>query len=87
MRTLLFMSAVFVTTVMLGQRPSQAYGDAPWCAIMQIGTGSVVERCEYQSIETCRPEVIMGNRGFCNPNPRYRGPTSSRPSKRKRSTY
>ena len=27
--------------------------------------------CEYGSIETCRPNVIAGNRGFCQLNPYY----------------
>lgn len=25
--------------------------------------------CIYRSIEECRPNVLTGNRGFCNPNP------------------
>jgi hypothetical protein len=27
--------------------------------------------CTYRSIEECRPNVIAGNRGFCNPSPYY----------------
>jgi Protein of unknown function (DUF3551) len=45
--------------------------DAPWCAVMDIGTGNMYWDCRFQSIEACRPYVIAGNRGFCNPNPRY----------------
>jgi Protein of unknown function (DUF3551) len=47
--------------------------DAPWCAIMNMGTGVVHEDCSYASLEACRPNILAGNRGFCNPNPAYRG--------------
>jgi hypothetical protein len=51
-------------------RSSQAlYGDAPWCAVVEIGDGEVEWDCEYQTIEQCRPNVVAGNRGFCNLNP------------------
>jgi hypothetical protein len=51
---------------------AQSYGHAPWCAVMEIG-GAFVERdCQYYSIEDCRPHVIAGNPGFCQPNPFYR---------------
>jgi hypothetical protein len=39
---------------------------------MEIGGGFVERDCEYHSIEDCRPNVIAGNRGFCQPNPFYR---------------
>jgi len=29
------------------------------------------EDCQYWSFEQCRPVVLAGNRGFCNPNPRF----------------
>jgi hypothetical protein len=38
----------------------------------------------------CRQEVIAGNRGFCNPNPRWQGnPAGARqsPTRRKRPAY
>ncbi len=53
--------------------PAQAQ-EAPWCAAVDIGTGNVRWECEYYSIEACRRHVLAGNRGFCNLNPRYRGP-------------
>jgi hypothetical protein len=46
-------------------------GDAPWCAVVNIGSGNMEWDCEYGSIETCRPHVIAGNRGFCQLNPFY----------------
>ena len=52
---------------------SQAYvGNGPWCAVINIGR-AVIEDCRYGSIEECRPNVIAGNRGTCNPNPRWEG--------------
>ena len=44
--------------------------EAPWCAVVNTGTGNVVWDCSYRSIEACRPNVLAGNRGFCNLNPR-----------------
>jgi hypothetical protein len=51
---------------------AQGYGPAPWCAVMEAGGGFVQRDCIYDSIEACRPNVIAGNRGFCQPNPFYR---------------
>ena len=55
---------------LLGTTPGQAYYDAPWCAVYTIGNGSVTERCEFASVEACQREIVSGNRGFCNLNPR-----------------
>jgi hypothetical protein len=46
-------------------------GNAPWCAVVNISAGDVEWDCEYGSIEACRPNVIAGNRGFCQINPYY----------------
>jgi hypothetical protein len=51
--------------------PSSAYGDRPWCAVVSVGAGGGVWDCRYRSIEECRPNVVAGNRGFCNWNPWY----------------
>jgi hypothetical protein len=48
-------------------------GDAPWCAVVSNGTGSVYWDCQYWSVEACVPNVLAGNRGFCNHNPRFVG--------------
>lgn len=56
-------------------------GDAPWCAVVEIGAGEVEWDCHYQTIEQCRPNVIAGNRGFCNLNPYYRPPAAGGYSK------
>jgi hypothetical protein len=48
---------------------AQAYGNAPWCAVRELGSGEVEWDCEYASAAECAPTVIAGNRGFCNLNP------------------
>jgi len=60
---------------------SQAgYGDAPWCAVISIGTGDVYWDCQYQTFDACYPNVLAGNRGFCNVNPTYK-PATAAPAK------
>ncbi len=64
----------------LGMPSSHAgYGDAPWCAVMNIGTGEMYWDCQYQTFDACVPNVIAGNRGFCNVNPTYR-PAAAAPA-------
>lgn len=72
MRTPLIAAAT-VATMLFSAHPAGA-AEGPWCAIISLGPGSVYEDCQYSSIETCRPNVVAGNRGFCNPNPRWVGP-------------
>jgi hypothetical protein len=67
---------------------AQYYGDAPWCAVLEVGTGAVSWHCYYRTVEECAPNVLAGNRGSCNLNPYFtasRGPaTSARPAHHKR---
>jgi hypothetical protein len=53
---------------------AQSYGNAPWCAVTDQGAGQVVWDCEYQTVEQCVPNVLAGNRGFCNLNPDFVAP-------------
>jgi len=72
----IILATAVVTAVMsFDGRPARAY-EAPWCAVINIGPGGVYWDCQYKSLEECAPNVLAGNRGFCNPNPRYVGPTS-----------
>ncbi len=50
---------------------SRAFANAPWCAVTDIGTGNMYWDCQYRSLEECRPNVLAGNRGWCNPNPYF----------------
>ena len=58
--------------VIVGLQPAQAY-EAPWCAVIENGTGSAYWDCQYHSFEDCygRGNILGGNRGFCNPSPYY----------------
>jgi hypothetical protein len=67
--------------LLLNVMPSHAgYGDAPWCAMINLGPGEVYSDCQYQTFAACQPTVVAGNRGFCNVNPTYR-PAVAAPGK------
>jgi hypothetical protein len=65
---LTFGVGALAATTWFGTSPSQAYGNAPWCAVTSIW-GDVYWDCQYRTLEECVPNVIAGNRGFCNLNP------------------
>jgi hypothetical protein len=46
---------------------------APYCAVINLGTGSVYWDCQYSSFDDCyrRGNILAGNRGFCNQSPYY----------------
>jgi hypothetical protein len=46
-------------------------GNAPWCAVANIGQGTMEWDCQFASVAACQPNVIAGNRGFCALNPYY----------------
>jgi hypothetical protein len=66
-------AALVVAALSLSANHASA-GEAPWCAVISLGPGSVYEDCQYRTFEQCRPVVLAGNRGFCNINPRWVGP-------------
>ena len=72
MRAVLAFAVVFLA-LSFDLRPAPAQGDAPWCAIIGMGEDAVYEDCRYRTFEECVPNVLAGNRGFCNPNPRSSG--------------
>ena len=76
MKRAILLGAVALAALSTGVGPAAAdyRGQAPWCAVYSLGFGSVVWDCQYASIEACRPNVISGDRGFCNHNPGYEGP-------------
>jgi hypothetical protein len=61
-----------------------SFGNAPWCAVQNLGAGDVVWDCEFRTAEECAPHVIAGNRGFCNINPSFVPPTSVAPTKHRK---
>jgi Protein of unknown function (DUF3551) len=72
------MTALFIVAMAADLRSSRADDRAPWCAVISLGHGSVVWDCQYRTFEECYPNVISGNRGFCNHNPRYE-PLTAKP--------
>ncbi len=65
--------AAFAAAVCFGMPSSQAgqTGNAPWCAVQNLGMGEVEWDCRYASAAACAPTVTGGNRGFCNLNPYF----------------
>ena len=50
---------------------AQFYGPGPWCAVVNVGLGNMQWDCRYWSAQQCAPNVLAGNRGFCNVNPSF----------------
>jgi Protein of unknown function (DUF3551) len=67
-------AAALAAAMCFGAPASRASGDAPWCAVIEVGTGEMYWDCEYRTLEACVPNVLAGNRGFCNLNPYGPGP-------------
>ena len=69
MTQMIFATIAALAAVFVGQT-AQAY-EAPWCAMIENGKGSVYWDCQYRSFEDCyrRGNILAGNRGFCNPSP------------------
>jgi hypothetical protein len=87
LRILLAVAAI-VAVVSFAGRAAHAYtGNAPWCAVHNLGMGEVHWDCQFNSIEECRPHILSGNRGFCNPNPYYRAPERRSAPRHRRYRY
>jgi len=69
-----FAAAVAIWCFAMPAGHAQSYGNAPWCAVQDLGAGDVVWDCEFRSAAECAPNVVAGNRGFCNINPYWTGP-------------
>jgi hypothetical protein len=70
----LLTAGVFIAAMAFGLPPASAHYEAPWCAVMNMGSGDVYWDCRYATVEECSPNVLAGNRGFCNHNPAYEPP-------------
>jgi len=73
MNKALFVAAAIASTALAGSQPAQAYYDGPWCAVFTIGPGAASERCDYRDFESCRMDIVAGNRGFCRQNGYWQG--------------
>ena len=76
---ILLVAGVALVAVLLEARPVQAY-EGPWCAMMSMGNGGIYEDCHYASLEACRPNVVAGNRGFCNQRRAQRKAACAKPA-------
>ncbi len=68
---ILCVTVVAIAITGFGEHPTQASEAPPWCAVISLGDGNAYWDCQYRSLEECIPNVLAGNRGFCNPNPAY----------------
>jgi uncharacterized protein DUF3551 len=68
-RTIVAASAILVFAGFSLQPAAADFYAAPWCAVIAMGDGDMQWDCEFRTIEECRPHVVAGNRGWCNPNP------------------
>jgi hypothetical protein len=70
-----FVIATALAALLCDVSASQAYSDLyrrfPWCAVQNMGFGTVTRSCYYANFESCRREVVAGNRGTCEPNSYY----------------
>ncbi len=71
-----FAAAVAVLCISASSSEAQYSGEARWCAVVSIGTGGVHWDCYYNTVEACVPNVLAGNRGFCELNPYYGHPSN-----------
>jgi hypothetical protein len=78
MQFLLIVVAV-AAAMLCDVRASGAY-QGRWCAGTNRGGDTFVYNCSMRTFEMCVQEVIAGNRGFCSPNPYYRGPEGRPPA-------
>jgi Protein of unknown function (DUF3551) len=67
---ILLVAALVPAAGCLNARPASAQ-EGPWCALRNFSDLS--EDCQFRTLEECRVTIIAGNRGFCNPNPRWQG--------------
>jgi hypothetical protein len=73
MRKFLLIPLALAAVAALDSRPSQAYPDGPWCAVSSFGRAGAIENCGFRDFESCRMDVVAGNRGFCRQNARWPG--------------
>ena len=73
---LLFAVATVAATVCLKAPAAHAFGDAPWCAVIELGSDDSYWDCQYRTVEECVPHILAGNRGGCNVNP-WPGPQAA----------
>jgi hypothetical protein len=71
MKTILAVGVLTIAGLFISQ-PSQAFYNGRWCANIDHGAGSVSERCEFATFESCRRYILGESRSFCIQNHWYR---------------
>ncbi len=87
MKCITYAGAVVLAGAILSLQPVWAQAaEAPWCAVVNAGLGDMIWDCQYWTFEACVPNVLSGNRGFCNMNPRWDGwyPKPEKPKRHRR---
>jgi hypothetical protein len=70
MTRIIFAAIAFAIPTFPSLPATADYHEAAWCAVLGMGKG-VYWDCQYRTFEECRPNVLAGNRGWCNPNPYF----------------
>jgi hypothetical protein len=76
MNKAVLVSIALAATTWLGNAPAQASYNGPWCGVYSTGRSSH-ERCDYRTFESCRMDIVAGNRGFCRPSQYWQGDTQA----------
>ena len=75
MRRIVLLIGVFAVIQLANSGAARA-NEGPWCALRNFSDLS--EDCQFRTLEECRVTIVAGNRGFCNPNPRWQGEAVTR---------
>jgi len=76
-----FAASALVAALWFGVAASRAgtYGDEPWCAVHDEGSGVMTWDCEFATVDDCSPAILAGNKGFCQRNPYWQPPPPQPP--------
>ena len=85
----MMMRTILVAAAALASVGHAEAANAPWCAVIDMGTGDVHWECQYSSFDDCyrRGNILAGNRGFCNQSPYYVAGYAEHRQTRKRRPY
>jgi hypothetical protein len=84
MKKAILVLVALATSPLFGSVPARAYYDGPWCGVYSTGRGSSHEKCDYRTFESCRMDIVAGNRGFCRPSQYWQGNTEARAPRHKK---
>jgi len=76
MKKAILVLIALATSALFGSAPAQAAYNGAWCGVYSVGRSSH-ERCDFRTFESCRMEIVAGNRGFCRPSQYWQGNTDA----------